>query len=53
MLKLIKYANAIYNLYRYDISCSIKNEEFLTTKFFVDQYKMEQLCNLLYRRKAQ
>jgi len=51
MLKiLLKYANAVYNSYRYDITCELPNEDFLKAKFFKDKQQTEYICSLLYKK---
>lgn len=50
MLNLLKYANAIYNSYRYDIGCDISKAEFYKMKFINDQRKMEKFCSIIYKK---
>lgn len=50
MLNLLKYANAIYNSYRYDISCDISKGEFYRLKFINDCRKREKFCSIIYKK---
>lgn len=50
MLNLLKYANGIYNLYRYDIGCDLSISEFYKLKFISDHMKMNQFCSIIYKK---
>lgn len=50
MLNILKYANTVYNLHRYEIECKLSVADFYKTKFQNDHYRMERFCSLIYKK---